>query len=245
MTTQMVIRFTYPFQTSLRNLGQPVMSGLLGLPHLAMSNAVDASGNLVQYQPPLYTLYQDNPSMGDYFAFTLSRDASNSGNGGLFTLGGVPDFSDPTVNVDANTYTVSDVVGDPELYSGTWSFHIDNWAIDNSQPYSQSQVVLIDSGSSQMWIPPDVAAAVNALWDSGINNNGVVDCNAQLTEAFSITIQGISYPISSEDLRYQNPDNGYCYTLVLDQIKGDAPILGIPFLKNVLGVFDSAASHVV
>jgi len=103
--------------------------------------------------------------------------------------------------------------------------------------------VIIDSGTSLIYLPTEVANAVNALFSPpAFFNLGVysVDCNATAPE-FGVRIGSQTFFINAEDLILHNAD-GTCISGVDDA--GDSPaILGDVFLKNVLAVFDLGASE--
>lgn len=113
-------------------------------------------------------------------------------------------------------------------------------------PSDSSQVqVIIDSGTTLIYLPTVNANAVNALFDppavfDNIQLAYLLDCSATAPE-FGITIGSQTFYIDAQDLIVENPD-GTCISGVNDA--GESPpILGEVFLKNVLAVFDIGASE--
>jgi hypothetical protein len=118
-----------------------------------------------------------------------------------------------------------------------YSINVDGFVLGQSSTDAGTQVI-IDSGASTIDVPSATAAAVNSHWSpAAVFSNGLffLDCNAVLTEPFGIGIGGATYYISSADMIGQSSD-GTCYSLVS---KGsDKFLVGDPFLKNVVAVYD-------
>lgn len=185
----------------------------------------------------MQTIFDNNPSLPQYFSIALSRDESNSGNGGIFTVGGTPKLSDPSVNVSSDSYTSADLQiyanGGSETEFSFYAFSVDGFTV-GKDTLDPDTVVVVDSGDPGLTVPQDVADAVNSLWSPEIDGD-TLDCDAVLTKPFGVAIGGATYFISSQDLISQGND-GTCST----RIGGSDGLLllGDPFLKNVLAVYD-------
>lgn len=105
--------------------------------------------------------------------------------------------------------------------------------------------VIVDSGTTLMYLPPQVAEAVNELFDPPavyIEEEGVfeTDCDATVP-TFAIRIGGTDFYINSKDLLLTgdagyDPYTGGCITGV--QASQGTYILGDVFHKNVIAVYD-------
>jgi len=132
--------------------------------------------------------------------------------------------------------------GEEETYYGYQDVSIDP---------STTFPVIVDSGTTLMYLPDQVAEAVNELFDPPsvyIPEEGVYenDCDAT-PPTFAIRIGGTDFYINGADLLLTgelgyDPETGGCTTGV--QPGGAGPyILGDTFLKNVVAVFDIGASE--
>lgn len=209
-----------------------------------------SSGDQVSYPSIMETMFKSNPSMPSYFSLAMSRDASNNGNGGLFTIGGTPEFGNPAVNVSSDSYTAAPLLNDDSGYMSFYIINVDAFAttqVNTTNTNSTSNVttkatrdagatVIIDSGAPGMWVPQNVADAVNSHWSPSLSDDGsTVDCNAKLTQPFGVTIGGATYYMKAADLMNPNGD-GTCSTAVYG-VDGQY-LLGDPLLKNVLAIYD-------
>lgn len=186
----------------------------------------------------MQTIFDSNPSLPQGFSIALSRDTSSNGNGGIFTIGGIPALDDPAVNVSSTSYTSAPLQIDADGSATELSFYsifVDGFAVGDTTDDAGAQVI-IDSGAPSLDVPQDVASALNSLWSPSIGSDGrTLDCNAVLTASFGIAIGGATYYLDSADLISSNGD-GTCSTAVNGADSGY--ILGDPFLKNVLAVYD-------
>lgn len=190
--------------------------------------------------------------MPSYFSLAMSRDASGQGNGGLFTIGGTPQFGDPAVNISSDSYTSAPLLNDDSGYMSFYIINVDGFATaqantTTNNSTSSSNVtrkavrdagteVIIDSGAPGMWVPQNVADAVNSNWSPALADDGsTVDCNAKLKQPFGVTIGGVTYYMQAADLMNPNGD-GTCSTAVYG-VDGQY-LLGDPLLKNVLAIYD-------
>lgn len=207
------------------------MSGLFGLPYSNTTDYHDGSGKVKKFETALSLLYRANPAQQRYFSLALSRDDSGSGDGGTFTLGGLPNLADPSVNVSSDKYTASKV-------HTAWDPNIEGFTVGDKL-FNKEYRVLVDTGGSALWVPSDVKAAVDSLWVPKIGTNGKLDCNAQLSSPVGVNLGGTVYYMEARDLIWR--DSNGCSSGVFTM--GDMPTLGLPFLKNVLAVFDQGRSQ--
>lgn len=196
--------------------------------------------------------------------FSLALERSATGGSGQLALGGLPD-----VNVTESDFTstplqileVTDIAAEAKNYSyytiipdgfileghqGSGStFH----AIDLSQ--ASDFPVVVDSGTTLMYLPPKVAEEVNALFDPPavyIEEEGIYETDCWATPPdFKIRINGTDFTVNKADmlltgsLGYDSYTGG-CVTGVQPQ-PGGPYILGDVFLKSVVAVFDVGSSE--
>jgi hypothetical protein len=179
-----------------------------------------------------------DPPLAKAFSIALSRDASNNGNGGVLTFGGLPDLTDPTINA-SSTYTTAPwqyVVSQSATDLSFYSIYVDNLVVGNSTVDAGLQII-VDSGANAFEVPDDTADMINSLW-TGVNDDGTLDCtSATLTVPIGVTIGGTTYYIDPVDLIDQDPETGACYTLV-STTTADYYSISDPLLKNVVAVYD-------
>lgn len=179
-----------------------------------------------------------DPPLAQYFAIALSRDNAGSGSGGTFTIGGVPDLTDPSINVSSTSYTSAAfqfVASQSTTKYSFYSFLVDSFVLGTSSDGAGTQVIL-DSGADVIQVPNTIAQAVNSVWSPPMDSGGTLACDARLTEPFGITIGGATYYVDSADLLFSNGD-GTCSSLLAAGEEGEY-LVGDPFLRNVLAVYD-------
>jgi Eukaryotic aspartyl protease len=181
------------------------------------------------------------PTLEPYFSIAISRDESGNGYGGAFVIGGVPDPNDPHINSSDSTAASTPLVA---YNSGSdysyYAIDVDSiWAAGTQVDYGTT--VVIDSGAPYLYLPQDAADAFNAAWSpAGQANSGgvvIIDC-AATTPGLAIGVGGQWLPINSLDLVMNG--GSYCYSAVqvVSDSTSDIYILGDPFLKNVVAVYD-------
>lgn len=238
------------FQTSYQAAGKAEQSGIIGLAFSSLTTEIHSDGSTTQYTSIMDTLFKTHPTLPKYFSLAASRDAANTGNGGLFTIGGIPQLNNPNVNVSSTTYSSAPLQRDGSGALSFYSIFVDGFGIGGASvsnttgnlstkatTYDAKTEVFIDSGAPGLYLPQDVAAAVNNLWSPPPASDGTLDCNAVLKQNFGVTIGGTTYYMKSEDL--MNPwGDGTCYSTVFGVDGGF--MLGDPFLRNVLAIYDWA-----
>ena len=200
------------------------------------------SGAAIQYSSIVNSIFADGLSNTE-FSLAISRDESQAGKAGYLTFGGVPDLSDPEVNVtsyyaaapweinnayNSTGFSVYTISTDSISYSNSTSNQIDE----------NSYQMLVDSGTTLIVFPEATATAVNSLWNPPAtltNGTWYIDCNA-VAPTVSVTIGRMSFLINPVDLVYGGVagSSGTCSSSIV----GGNPTLGEFFLRNVLAVFD-------
>jgi hypothetical protein len=228
-----------PVNSSFPIAGETVQSGLVGLAFPSLTSGYTSSGE-VEYNSIIDTAFEvDDLGIQRKFSMALSRDESANANGGVFTIGGIPDLTNPEVNA-SDVYTSAPWQFVPTRSNTTFTFYsiiIDNFMIGSTPEVPNFQVIM-DSGVDHVEMPEDLANAVNQLWDPPLANDGSLNCTAVLTEPFGVTIGGTTYYIDHRDLIGQaDPETGICLSLIGPGGGGEF-VVGDPLLKNTLAVFD-------
>lgn len=173
----------------------------------------------------------------------ISNGPSNTSNTGTLSLGGIADGMYPgdVDTADFVTLNISDSY--KEKGYSYWGGHIDGWTYPNktasgyAKPFAND--VLFDSGTAYMKVDSISTELYNALWTGGStlsDNYYLIDCNSTAPD-FTIIIEDQTRNISSHDLVYRLP-NGTCRSSITEQINSPHFILGAPFFKSNLVVFD-------
>lgn len=241
-----------------------VNSGLLGLAYPSLSSAHPANHtnnetywyDRIAYDPLLFTMHK-NGLIDPYFSLALAHTPQNASRafGGYLTIGGIPpvkhspNFSSVPVEIldsiprnitsglHARSYwlsTVSSVTYGPS--SG-----------GKLKTNSTSFKFFLDSGNYIQYLPSAIAKPINDLFDPPAKyvegyEGFVVDCSAKAPK-FGLTLGNQTLFHNGRDLIYQTAD-GTCISNIAPSdsvplLKTlNLNILGVPFLKNVVAVFD-------
>lgn len=251
--------------------GDGFSSGLVGFAFPSLTSqypgnnpGLDTTKN-IPYNPVFTNMYEEG-HVAPLFSLAIERSSLMSGTvpGGLLAIGGLPPvifspifasspfqlltMNDADAPAPVPQYQFYTITTNGFYYEGSDKTH---WSLPNfpnpfGPPTNSSQVqVIIDSGTTAIYLPTSIADTVNALFDppaiySDDEGAYVVDCDAKAPE-FGIRIGAETFFINSKDLFLDNGD-GTCISGVDDA--GDSlSILGDVFLKNVLAVFDVGASE--
>lgn len=246
--------------------GDGISSGLLGLAFPSITSAylgtnpeVDSESNQIEYNPIFTNMYEEG-SIPPLFSLAIER----GGFGGYLALGGLPPViyspvfaSSPIQVLTMQNVAGSDMKGEYSfytitigglVYNGSQStrFSYRGWPSPLAAPTKPSQFqVIIDSGTTLIYLPTGIANAVNALF----NPPGIFDHNlGAYTVACNATVPSLGVEIGGETF-YIDPADlilpagwGTCITGVDDGGQGPY-ILGDVFLKNVVAVYDVGASQ--
>lgn len=200
--------------------------------------SADGPNNYVASSSIMNTIFESDALTAPFFALAISRDESNTGYGGVLTIGELPDMTDPRVNASpdfvsaliepgANAYTAYNINADISYGTQVLSASIagpTQW--------------LVDSGTTLLNLPAQDAAAFNALWQPPATPTGdiwMVECDATPPKLV-VDISGSSFAINPLDL--VRKVDGVCYSTVAGVRAGYGAILGTVFLRNVLAVYD-------
>lgn len=133
-----------------------------------------------------------------------------------------------------------------------WGGVIDGTTFDNASgltPAMYTSDVLVDSGTAYMILGRDTFTNYNQLWVpnatfvtfSGAEAPGYyyVDCDATAPD-LSVVIGGKYLNVSAQDLIYRT-ENGACRSTIVAGTNSPRAILGMPFFKSNVVVFDGDA----
>ena len=251
--------------------GDGVSSGLIGLAYPALTSAFagndPANDNLtdnIEYSPIFTTMVNQSLLSAPQFSLAIERSPSA---GGYIAFGGLPnvsftqDFTSTPISVvnlvdepNAQTqYSFYTIVPDGFTFkgSGDVKVHRTSWheAFPNQINADLQFPVIVDSGTTLVYLPDELAEAANALFEPSaeyLEDEGAffVDCEATAPE-FGVSINGTTFNVNAADLIFQaevDPTTGLCLTGI--QAGGEGPfILGDVFLQNVVAVYDVGAAE--
>ena len=169
-------------------------------------------------------------------------------------LGGIP-----AVAYDASSWVETSIVPISASVYTYYSINIDGFSITPPagstaapQNYSAAaQSIIVDSGTTLMYLPDTVADYVASLFVPRATYNAfsglyLVSCQAEAPRV-GVTVAGHTFFISTDDLMNRGPGavggaaagarSGQC-ALAIQPTAGGAAVLGDSWLKNVLVVFD-------
>ncbi len=251
-----------------------VSSGLIGFAFpdvtAAYAGTIPAMDTLhtkrIIYNPILTNLFSKG-YVAPLFSLALERSSEPSGfaAGGLLAIGGLPPvrFSPTFASAPFQLVTVNEL-NHPGATKPQYQFYtiiINGITYQRSQepslihpnsfdpPTNKSRIsVLIDSGTSLIFLPTAFAIAVNALFDPPAlyyANAGAfyTNCSAKAPE-FGVQIGEQTFFLNAKDLIITagSAPGTLCPTSIGDAGYGST-VLGAPFFKNVLAVFDVGASE--
>jgi hypothetical protein len=234
--------------------GDGVSAGLVGMGYNSGTSifegtdpSTDSANNRISSSSIMNTIFQDGLT-APLFALAISRDASQTGFGGYLTIGSIPDISDPYVNASLE-YASAPIQGGPGMVFG-YEIIYESLAWDGGSGGSGQNATpanaIVDSGTIFIHIPAaDDAAAVNALFvppATLVDGAWQVSCDAQPPN-FSVTVGGVYLPVNPADLIWYNADGGVCMSGI--QSNTGITILGDPFLRSVLAVFDWGSEQIL
>lgn len=243
-------------------MGDNVNSGLLGLGYPALTSAHPANHtsnttywrDRAVYNPLLFTMHEQG-LIDPYFSIALAHTPQNQSTsfGGYLTLGGLPPvnhsshFSTVPVEITENIplwYTSGKSV------RSYWSAAVNNITYGSSSnnltTNTTSFQAFVDSGNYISYLPPAIVEPINALFSPPATYDSdlrlyVVDCSAKAPE-FGISLGDQTFYHDGSDLIYQTAE-GVCVSNLASSAEVSLGgitlnIIGVPFLKNVVAVFD-------
>ncbi|KAH5574061.1 hypothetical protein HBI26_145770 [Parastagonospora nodorum] len=244
--------------------GDGISSGLMGLAYPALAKGIN--NRQLNYTSILYTLFQ-NPSIPPVFSLALRRPTTAQPRaGGLLAIGGIPSsitndgrwvqvpVQPPVQGIYAYySITVDGYDITPPTASGTPTSSRAPTATPTGRYASSKQNMIIDSGTSLLYFPDEIASYIASLFDPparyiSSTNTYVVLCTARAPRV-GVRIGGQSYFISEVDLMNKGPGavggsyvgagTGEC-AVAIQNAMGGSLVLGDAWLKNVVVVFDLA-----
>ncbi|KAB8230264.1 hypothetical protein ETB97_007149 [Aspergillus alliaceus] len=260
------VRTKLAFADRSNPMGDGVNNGLLGLGYPSLTSAHPGTFspnstffyNRAVYSPVFNAMYEQGLVEEPYFSIALahtSRDSTEAF-GGYLSLGELPpveltsEFS--TVPVEIMDAVPTNFTSDKRQIS-YWAFTTpavkygpaeeeeDALVVDNT-PFQ----LFIDTGNEFSILPTAVVDPVNAQFEPPAVYNDelkayIVDCDAK-PPVFGVVIGDQTFYHAPEDLIY-NTGKGYCVSGLIPSEKNGRPglvinILGVPFFKNVVAVFD-------
>jgi hypothetical protein len=241
-------------------MGDGVNSGLLGLGYPSLTSAHPANitdnttyfYNRLPYKPLLYTMYDEGLIAEPYFAHVLARNPMNesTGFGGYLSLGELPPVKHSNDWAIAPVEIIDEIPLNFTSNRRTRSY----WALTipsvswgrNGSTHAPFQA-FFDTGNPLSYIPGRIAIPFNKLFNPpGVYSEDlgayVVDCNAKPPSSLVFEIDGHKFEHDPTDFIYQTGEDLCISTIGVAERVGFAGlqinIIGVPFLKNVLGVFD-------
>ncbi|KAK1236564.1 hypothetical protein PQX77_000116 [Marasmius sp. AFHP31] len=228
-------------------------NGLLGLGFTSLSsidsefnNTRSASGRSL-----LYNMFEDNPADPNFIAFSLQRTSSQGEEDieGTFAIGEYePKYASVAQNPKIPTWPVHDpsrwnVLLDGVLFADGRSF-IPNTTVPDAP--GNKAVVLLDSGASWTYTPPEVAEAIyggvsGAYLDNALGQ-WIVPCTAEIDIALQINGQVLPvHPLDVSPKDIANPSRclGSFVPQTLSIAEGEFDwLIGDNFLRSVYSVYD-------
>jgi len=244
--------------------GDGISSGLVGLafPNITSAyfgtniSADNISVNHAEYSSIINTIFEVDNLTAPMFAFAISRDESNTTNGGVFSLGGVPDVAVTSGYYSAPFEVIKLTWMAPTTEFQYYTIPVQGIAFEDAYgDYgvdTEEVQYIVDTGTTLLYIPTDDAIAYNSLWNPpayGYEEYGIFYVNCTATPAqFAVEIGGGVFDINPLDLvLFEGTEDGESICVSGIQDAGDPAvspnILGDVFLKNVLAVFDWGKSE--
>ena len=243
--------------------GDGYSAGLVGFAYGTLTSAYngtdptqDARGGTLMYNPLFVNMY--NLSLvAPVFSLAIDRDPNN---GGVLALGGIP-------NVPHSPHWVSSPIQSVGVFIGTttpayefYEIQTDGFAFSSSpstqfNPYPNSNPrkrnlvasgsIIVDSGTSLVYAPNNVAAGVAAAFYPPASYDSSTDayfvsCTAQ-PPVFGVSIGKKIFYVNGLDMIVPSSE-GQCISGVQPN-NGGLTILGDVWMKNVISVFDIGAEQ--
>jgi hypothetical protein len=216
------------------------------------------------YSPLFNTMHKQGLVSEPYFSIALAhtpRNLSTPTFGGYLTLGDLPPVAHDPKFASVPVEILENIP--PGFTSGKrtrsyWAFTVSAVTFGSTTKVdlttsttsittnSMEFQVFTDTGNDYSYLPAVVADPINALFDPPAIYNetlgvAVVNCNAQ-PPMFGVQIGDQTFYHDGQDLIYQTGD-GYCVSSLVasERVAFEGimlNILGVPFLKNVVSVYD-------
>ena len=250
--------------------GDGYSSGLLGLAYPYLTNAYpgtnasnDDPDDYMPYNPTFTSMYEENKT-SSMFSLALNRQPSTaplgSVSGGYLAIGGIPNIAHASTFVSTPINVAAVTANNVSIYE-YYSITVDGYGVSRNQNaqfnvantkgttkvqlLDRNTAAIVDSGTTLLLAPNDVAEAVALAFDPPgeyDEDSGyiLVECNATVP-LFGIAITGKMIYVNPLDLVLQESE-----TICLSGVQpdfGGLSVLGDVFLRNVLAVFDVGAAQ--
>lgn len=196
------------------------------------------------------------------FAITLDQGLSNGptpiSNTGELALGGLTSSMSSSLNksIDPLFASVPISAADTKATYTKWGGIVQGWTYPTNTTSSGfatpfASDVLFDSGTAFLRLDVDSFTNYNQLWSgstprfqrvSGTEQYYYIDCNATAPD-FAFLLGGETRNVSSADLIYRL-ENGTCRSSVTQGVNSPMYVLGAPFFKSNVVVFDGDAQAI-
>lgn len=242
--------------------GDGYSSGLIGFAYRTLTSAyagtnpsADQRGHALNYNTLFQSMYANNLT-APVFSIAMSRGPNEAG---VLALGGIPDVPHSPYFASVPIKPVGVNASSGEIVYEFYTVIIDGFAFSSSSnaqfnPYNypnnlkttlsgNGTNVIIDSGTSLLYVPNNIASAVNTLFSPpGSYNTDTltweVDCDA-IPPTFGVSIGQKVFYVNAADMILQNGPST-CISGVQANL-GGLTILGDVWMKGVLCVFDLGA----
>jgi hypothetical protein len=196
---------------------------------------------------PTFMASLRNQAHVQYFSLAVPR--SNDGLGELV----LNDLPGPSIKYDREHSAIAKMTQHPFRYrvaGRPYTIDIDGFGVlgDNSMN-SGIKEVMIDPGANYLYVPPATALAIIAKWPGKLTQETSynatrwkVSCTDK-PPSVGVKIGGTVLEIEGKDMIVDEQTEHACFAAVAVQQGDGGPMIGIPFLVNVVAVYDVAAEE--
>jgi hypothetical protein len=214
----------------------------------------------IPYEPLLANMHKQGLT-APYFSIALNRQNESPG---VLALGGLPGASIRYENASTSAkfeYLIfkDGSINTPGNFKKEYSLYLikPTGFTAGSRTIKMTVTAAVDTGSPINFVPPEVSEAVNRGWSPRATFDRRtalwnVNCDATPPE-FGININGTKFVVAKEDMVVKGgagtlpsiSESGKCFSTVQSSgvVDYGLQILGTPFLKNVVAVFDIGAAE--
>jgi hypothetical protein len=248
--------------------GDGKSSGLIGMAFPSVTRAHDTSNptakKIVKYNPIFFTMYKAG-LIKPTFSLTLNRAEEGPG---VLALGGLPKsikFENRWARAPMEYLSIMPTLGGIAKEYTLYAVKAGGFTV-NGEKVASSPNVVIDSGTTLSYLPSTVVNALAEGFDPPARSGGggifgfgsgvqagmmTIPCDAKPPK-FAIVINGTSLNIDARELIHVIARNALTNASVLCTLSvapaggvgaGGLSILGGPFLRSVLAVFDVGAAE--
>ncbi|KAF2482402.1 aspartic peptidase domain-containing protein [Neohortaea acidophila] len=242
-------------------LGDGVSSGLIGFAYSTITSAyngtnatADVRGDTIKYNPLFTNMWESNTT-APIFALALDRTPPS---GGLLSLGGLPSIPHSPIYITTPIQSVGVYANSHIPVYEYYTIVADGFALSNDSgvifgpvnttsprktPLYEAGDVIVDSGTSLLYAPNNVANAFAAAFDPPAtldDSTGLLNVACTGTPPiFGVSVGGKVFYVNPVDLIIEE-DVDQCISGVQPS-NGGLTILGDVWMKNVVVVHDIAA----